>query len=276
MVSATSSGGTAAATCFILFGFERAGGIDQQPARRQRARARWREARFGGACRSARSAGVKRHLISGLRPSVPVPEQGASTRMRSKRRAKGSGWVPSSTTSRNAQALHLRQAVQVEIAGDGVDARFQRLRGLVAGRSAEIEKLWPGSRRSSGTMDCAPISCMRRRAYTFPAPRAPRARCRPRLGAVLPLPAGQQPLRARQLRFRDWATPRGRGSTLRRMALTNPAADRLRARFTRSTLSVTAACGGNALQIAKLIDRPCAGRCALRGRASAGVRNNVR
>ena len=31
----------------------------------------------------ATSSGVTRHLISGFRPRVPVPEQGASTRMRS-------------------------------------------------------------------------------------------------------------------------------------------------------------------------------------------------
>ena len=35
------------------------------------------------ACKSARSSGRSRHRISGCRASVPVPEQGASTRMRS-------------------------------------------------------------------------------------------------------------------------------------------------------------------------------------------------
>ena len=79
----------AAATAFVLLRFERAGGIDQQSAGRQRLPRVARAAPPGGACRSARSAGVSRHLISGLRPSVPVPEQGASTRMRSKRPREG-------------------------------------------------------------------------------------------------------------------------------------------------------------------------------------------
>src|ERR1039457_6265402 len=61
-------------------------------ARALASKADWR------AHRSSRSSGLSRHLISGLRPRVPVPEQGASTSMRSKRRAKGSGRVPSSTT----------------------------------------------------------------------------------------------------------------------------------------------------------------------------------
>ena len=56
------------------------------------------------------------------------------------------------------------------------------------------------------------------------------------LPAVLPLPARQQPFRAGQFHFPR--RPRtGSRSTLRSTALTNPAAERLRARFTSSTLS---------------------------------------
>ena len=69
---------------FILFRFQRAGGIDQAAARASGAASacssilRWQSGEIGEVGR-ARS----RHLISGLRARVPVPEQGASTRMRS-------------------------------------------------------------------------------------------------------------------------------------------------------------------------------------------------
>ena len=54
------------------------------------------------ACNSARrvmSSWVRRHLISGLRPSVPVPEQGASIKIRSNFAPKGSGCAASSRTT---------------------------------------------------------------------------------------------------------------------------------------------------------------------------------
>ena len=77
---------------FIFFPFERTGGVDQPAAGLQVWRARVSrilrcssgEARRDRVSRS-------RHLISGLRARVPVPEQGASTRIRSNFAVEGQG-----------------------------------------------------------------------------------------------------------------------------------------------------------------------------------------
>ena len=58
------------------------------------------------------SPGHSRHLISGLRASVPVPEQGASTRILSNRRAKGSLRSASSSTGLIPSLPRLRNVLR--------------------------------------------------------------------------------------------------------------------------------------------------------------------
>ena len=132
----------------VLLPFERTGGVDQQAAGRQR---RARACASSAACRAcspARSSGFSRHLISGLRASVPVPEQGASSRMRSKRPAEGQrSRAVEHHQRRSPAASACAGARQVEVAGDGPHAGFERLGGLVARRGAEVQKAsGPGAR----------------------------------------------------------------------------------------------------------------------------------
>src|SRR5215469_5195836 len=63
-------------------------------------------------CKSAKSSGLRRQRISGLRDKVPVPEHGASTRMRLNPFVSGREAVPSSATSDTfATLLLLRRSL---------------------------------------------------------------------------------------------------------------------------------------------------------------------
>ena len=136
----------------------------------------------------------------------------------------------------------------MQVAADRVHSGFQRLRGLVAGRRAEVQEALPGLRESSsGTMDCEPISCMR-------SPAAGCARIlRLRKAARAIAAAVSAPYfrshRASSHSGQESSTSReghatGSRFTWRSIALTNPAADVFCARFTSSTALRTAACAG--------------------------------
>ena len=77
------AGGEGGGALLVLAGEQRAGGVDQQPAGLHPARRRRRGSRPAAAGSAASSAGVSRHLPSGLRRQAPVPEQGASASTRS-------------------------------------------------------------------------------------------------------------------------------------------------------------------------------------------------
>ena len=88
---------TSATTCSFSSGSSEQVEYTSRPPGARRSRALERSA----TCRrwnSARSFGPKRQRISGFRESVPVPEHGASTRMRSKLAASGSGAVASNAS----------------------------------------------------------------------------------------------------------------------------------------------------------------------------------
>ena len=96
---------------FILLGFERACGVNQLPARRQRRQSAFRSIMACNFARRVISSGRRRHLISGLRAKVPVPEQGASSKIRSNFAPKGSSRAASNRTidKRTAAGTHCGQ-----------------------------------------------------------------------------------------------------------------------------------------------------------------------
>ena len=75
--------------CFVFLRFQRAGGINDPAADDTCFIAALRISNWR-CCRSVKSSGRSFHLISGLRASVPVPEQGTSASTRSKTSANGS------------------------------------------------------------------------------------------------------------------------------------------------------------------------------------------
>ena len=68
----------------VLLAQQRAGGIDEPPARLHQALRRCRGSRPGAPSARPDPRASSRHLASGLRRQVPVPVQGASTKTRSK------------------------------------------------------------------------------------------------------------------------------------------------------------------------------------------------
>ena len=97
------------------------------------------------ACKSPRSSGVSRHLISGLRASVPVPEHGTSASTRSKPPCKGSCSASALMTCDVGRAYSLAQqigAMRVQFRRNDLRrgiARRQRS-GLAAGSGAAVEQ----------------------------------------------------------------------------------------------------------------------------------------
>ena len=68
---------------FVLLGLARARAVDQTPARRNERSDAAQQANLFGRRSAGRSSGVRRHLMSGSRRTVPRPEHGASTSTRS-------------------------------------------------------------------------------------------------------------------------------------------------------------------------------------------------
>ena len=163
------------------------------------------------------------------------------------------------------------QAMEVQIAGHRAHARFERLRGLVAGRGAQIEEAsGPARGRAAARWIASRYPGVRRAAYVFFRLLKRRARDGGRgFGAVMALPARQQPLRAGKLHLATRPRDRARDPPCRSTAFTKPAAERLRARLTSSTLPPPR----RAPECAPDSEAgrcPCAARCALPRRASAG------
>src|ERR1035437_2694461 len=124
---------------FILFRLERTGGIHQQATGRE-GRARIGEQRGLAAMEILEMGGREPPLDFG------VAAEGAGAGARNveedavewAREGKRLGGVEDHQVG--GEADHGREAARMEIAGHGMDARFERLRGLVAGRGAEIEE----------------------------------------------------------------------------------------------------------------------------------------
>ncbi len=192
------------------------------------------ESRSGGSADRRYPPGFSRHLISGLRASVPVPEHGASTRIRSNRRENGSGLRRIQRDHRNSQ----RQSA----VAPGSDADRRRSRGPAFPAPARFccpaprrdrETSGPAARSSSGTTACdadvlkpesariagrqpkqpANVGRLRplRRVSAFPTRMIAFRRtqtgvrnCARRLRAILRDPSFQQPGRSRKrLRYFD-------------------------------------------------------------------------
>ena len=146
---------------------------------------------------------------------------------------------------RAIEITHLFQAVQVNVARDSASPEFDSLGGFVARRGTNVEKCLARmqiEKRHDGL-----------RADILDAARARDVglrRLQERGGdliagfaAELAIPFFEQPAGVDSARSRS-GHGTGLRSVLRRIALTNPAPDALCARFTSSTLSPTAACGG--------------------------------
>ena len=167
-------------------------------------------------------------------------------------RPKGSGWSVQDEEMR-AQILHLREAVVMEVARNRIDPGFERLRGLVAGRCAEIQKSQARRQVEKGHDGLRPDILDALAALILARFLESGVRDSGRgVRSVLPLPAVEEPLGTGELDF-PRGPRHGSRSTWRRMALTNPAAEVFFARLTRSTDSPTAACRGS-FQVAKLVD----------------------
>ena len=211
--------------------------------------ARWRSARFSGR---------SRHLISGFRPSVPVPEQGASSRIRSKGRRKGSGTAPSSTTSGQPSGFNAGQPLKLQVASHRPHAALERLRGLVARRGADVEEAQagPGGRaagRSTASRcpGCAAPPCVTR-TYFSGSQQERLGDLAGRLRPVLPVPPLQKPAGSESAVARSGQAT-GSPPAFRRTALTNPAAERFPAFLTRSTLSAGRRMRRHPVQVPQLV-----------------------
>ena len=92
------------------------------------------------------SAGSSRHLISGFRASVPVPEHGCihKNAIETHSKTAAAGCVQHNQSA--AECLHGFQTAQMHIAGNSAHARFQGLRGFIPGCGANIQKRWPGNK----------------------------------------------------------------------------------------------------------------------------------
>ena len=156
-------------------------------------------------CKSARSSGFSRHLISGLCAKVPVPEQGTSTRTRSKLDTRGE--LPHvrvdhfNILCRNQFAQQAR-AVRMQLQGNdaGLGILFRQHAGFAARRRATIQNLRSPACQQSDQLrgfilncnsslgkgtGCADISPLE---PAEPTPTAGRERVRFRFASVLPLP----------------------------------------------------------------------------------------
>jgi len=77
-------------------------------------------------------------LISGFRPSVPVPEQGASNENPIEMPAKWEFLRAIHHDAMAPQFFETFQAMPVQIAGDRLHSVLQRLGRFVAGRGAQV------------------------------------------------------------------------------------------------------------------------------------------
>ena len=103
------------------------------------------------------SSGFSRHLISGLRARVPVPEHGASTRMRSNFAVKGSGFVASSVTTGIPSGNSIRARLRCRSQAMALMSFPVPARSYCQAR-AQIEEGLAGLRIQSGTTACEPMS----------------------------------------------------------------------------------------------------------------------
>ena len=142
----------------------------------------------------------------------------------------------------------------MEIAGDGADARFQRLRGLVAGRGAEIEKPLAGGeaeQRDDGlgadVLDAAAAHVL------FRLLKRGAGDTGGGLGAVVAFPASQQPLRAGE--FHLAAGPRdGRAIHLPQHGIDEARGGALARALDEFHAGGHGGVRRDALQVAKLVD----------------------
>src|SRR5271157_1413633 len=133
-----SVGGNRCDDGFVLFGLQRAGGVDQNSAGSQDLERLFEEGRL---------APVQVVEIGGdeapLDLGIAAKRAGAGTGSVEEDAVEGTGERERLSAVENYQicseALELRDAVEVEIAGDDADAGFEGLGGLVSGGSTEVE-----------------------------------------------------------------------------------------------------------------------------------------
>ena len=85
------------------------------------------------------SSTVVRHLISGFLPSVPVPEQGASTRIRSNLASERKRLAVASRHYSAGFGGHIFKPAKRPVACDDRGPGLEHLGGLVAGRGAQVQ-----------------------------------------------------------------------------------------------------------------------------------------
>ena len=233
---------------FVLFRLQRAGGIDQPSAGLQMRRAPcssilrwlvWKARQILTAC--------SRHLISG----IARQRAGAGARrvdqntieLDAKRQRLRSHRAPLAAPLRG----NFRQAAQVAVAGDHASRRLRApARSCFPARRTDRARSSRARSRAAERSTATPISCWRPVSGLMEtaALRARRARSSP------PLPGHIASSSASSIHAGTLSSVARSGHatglrfTLRRTALTNPAAESLRARLTSSTLSATAACAG--------------------------------
>ncbi len=216
-------------------------------AGREARRAHWSAGRVWRRCRSSRSAGVSRHLISGI--AAERAGAGAGSVHQDAVEAGGEG-------QRAGAVQHHQRGVR----GSSSCARRWRWRSqatartpassacavLFPGAAQRSRKLWPGveaQQRHDGL-----------RADILHAAARRGVGRRARQGAARAMASAASAPNCRSQRASSHSGHEssisrsghatGSRSTWRRTAFTKPAAERLRARFTSSTLSATAACAG--------------------------------